>query len=51
MTMRVAMTDVFATKADLAQMETKLTKWMLGVMAGAVTLGASIATAVAFILR
>ena len=26
--------DIFATKADLAEMETRLVKWMVGMMLG-----------------
>ena len=32
----------YATKADMAQMETRLVKWMVGVMFGAAALAASI---------
>ena len=33
----------YATKADMAQMETRLVKWMVGIMFGAAALSASIA--------
>ena len=33
----------FATKADLAELETRLTKWMIGLMVGATVAASSIA--------
>lgn len=33
----------YATKADMAQMETRLVKWLVGLMFGAAALSASIA--------
>ena len=33
----------FATKADLAELETRLTKWMVGLMVGATVAASSIA--------
>ena len=33
----------YATKADMAQMETRLVKWMVGIMFGAAALSTSIA--------
>ena len=33
----------FASKADLAELETRLTKWMVGLMVGAIAAASSIA--------
>ena len=38
--------DIFATKADLAQMETRLVKWMVGMMLGGMATAAAVALAV-----
>ncbi len=35
--------DHYATKADLAQLETRLTKWMIGLMAGSIAIASTIA--------
>ena len=42
--------DIFATKADLAQMETRLVKWMVGMMLGGMVTAATLALAVERIL-
>ena len=36
--------DGFATKEDLAQLETRLVKWMVGLMLGAAMLATAFAT-------
>ena len=36
----------YATKADLAELEARLIKWMIGLMVGAVAVAASVAVAV-----
>ncbi len=38
--------DIFATKADLAQMETRLVKWMVGMMLGGMATAAAVTLAV-----
>ena len=35
--------DIFATKADLAEMETRLVKWMVGMMLGGMATAATVA--------
>ena len=35
--------DSLATKADLSELETRLSKWMIGMMIGSVAVGSSIA--------
>ena len=34
---------IYATKADLAELETRLIKWMIGLMVGAIVAASSIA--------
>ena len=41
---------IFVTKADLAQMETRLVKWMVGMMFGGMAASAAVALAVQRIL-
>ena len=43
--------DIFATKADLAQLETRLVKWMVGMVFGGMIASAAIASAVATFLN
>lgn len=43
--------DIFATKADLAQLETRLVKWMVGMVFGGMVASAAIASAVATFLN
>lgn len=38
--------DIFATKADLAELETRLVKWMVGMMFGGMVAAAAIASAI-----
>ena len=38
--------DIFATKADLAEMETRLVKWMVGMMLGGMATAATVALVV-----
>ncbi len=38
--------DIFATKADLAEMETRLVKWMVGMMLGGMATAATLALVV-----
>lgn len=38
-----AFEERFATKADLAELETRLIKWMIGLMVGAIVAASSIA--------
>ena len=38
--------DIFATKADLAEMETRLVKWMVGMMLGGMATSATVALVV-----
>ena len=38
--------DIFATKADLAELETRLVKWMVGMMFGGMAAAAAIASAI-----
>ncbi len=38
--------DIFATKADLAEMETRLVKWMVGMMIGGMATAATLALVV-----
>ena len=42
--------DIFATKADLAQMETRLVKWMVGMMLGGMATAATLALIIERIL-
>ena len=42
--------DIFATKADLAQMETRLVKWMVGMMLGGMATAATLALVIERIL-
>ena len=37
---------IFATKADLAEMETRLVKWMVGMMLGGMATAATVALVV-----
>ena len=38
--------DIFATKADLSEMETRLVKWMVGMMLGGMATSATVALVV-----
>lgn len=38
--------DIFATKADLAEMETRLVKWMVGMMIGGMATAATLSLVV-----
>ena len=38
--------DIFATKTDLAEMETRLVKWMVGMMLGGMATSATVALVV-----
>ena len=38
--------DIFATKADLAELETRLVKWMVGMIFGGMVAAAAIASAI-----
>ena len=38
--------DIFAAKADLAEMETRLVKWMVGMMLGGMATSATVALVV-----
>ena len=38
--------DIFATKADLAEMEIRLVKWMVGMMLGGMATAATVALVV-----
>ena len=38
--------DIFATKADLAEMETRLVKWIVGMMLGGMVTSATVALVV-----
>ena len=43
--------DIFATKADLAEMETRLVKWMVGMMLGGMATAATVALVVECLLE
>ena len=40
---RIEVRTHYATKADLAQMEARLTKWMIGLMVGAIAVASTLA--------
>lgn len=42
--------DIFATKADLAEMETRLVKWMVGVVFGGIVAATTIGSLIVRLL-